>query len=554
MAVGRLAWRTATGALAWEIWGRRRWNFLWHALALLAGMACACCKARVASELLGMVVTVIAMSCFVGSYLCLLTWFGYIEAEAGQLRISYPARLLLKPVSTLQLALVPMAFGGAALATVLLLWDKLVLEPLGHAGPLAPVWLGAISLSFFWWTQALAWGLPFQMLGRALVILMMSVVHLLVALLPLSPVPVAPAWRWLILAALLGSAVPVAFTGLKWTRRETGGGPSRWSLFWAALLPGRARLRRPGFGSVFRAQFWLEWRINGLVLPGVVAGIGLMIIPVLYLVQAPQERNDFGLIVVNLMLAVPLVLSGVMSTALARFGPLQPAGAFPLYIAVRPITNGGLLLAKLAVGLASSVLAWLIAVAAGGFWLAVLGPGKIFRNVRVHAPGGMGAILIGCLPVMLLLILVTWKNLLGGLAAALTGRQWVITVFNLWRALFYTGLLALILAAKDYADFRAVLLHWLPWLLAACLASKIALAAVAFAGGLRRNALTVAAIGWIAGAWVAGGLFLAAYSGLVCGALNRLELWLWIAPTGFLILPLADAAIAPLSLAWNRHR
>jgi hypothetical protein len=53
---------------------------------------------------------------------------------------------------------------------------------------------------------------------------------------------------------------------------------------------------------------------------------------------------------------------------------------------------------------------------------------------------------------------------------------------------------------------------------------------------------------------VAGGLFLAAYSGLVCGALNRLELWLWIAPTGFLILPLADAAIAPLSLAWNRHR
>ena len=41
---------------------------------------------------------------------------------------------------------------------------------------------------------------------------------------------------------------------------------------------------------------------------------------------------------------------------------------------------------------------------------------------------------------------------------------------------------------------------------------------------------------------------------LVCLALNRQDIWVWIALAGFLTLPLADLALAPLALAWNRHR
>ena len=59
---------------------------------------------------------------------------------------------------------------------------------------------------------------------------------------------------------------------------------------------------------------------------------------------------------------------------------------------------------------------------------------------------------------------------------------------------------------------------------------------------------------WIAGAWVVVGLLLAIYSALVCGVLNKLDLWIWITLGGFLLLPLADLAMAPLALAWNRHR
>ena len=48
--------------------------------------------------------------------------------------------------------------------------------------------------------------------------------------------------------------------------------------------------------------------------------------------------------------------------------------------------------------------------------------------------------------------------------------------------------------------------------------------------------------------------FVAGFAGLVCHALNKLDTWSGIALAGFLALPMTDLAIAPLSLAWNRHR
>ncbi len=58
----------------------------------------------------------------------------------------------------------------------------------------------------------------------------------------------------------------------------------------------------------------------------------------------------------------------------------------------------------------------------------------------------------------------------------------------------------------------------------------------------------------MAGGGMMGGALLAAYSGMVWSALNKPGLFVWSVLAGFLALPLADLAIAPLSLAWNRHR
>jgi hypothetical protein len=103
-------------------------------------------------------------------------------------------------------------------------------------------------------------------------------------------------------------------------------------------------------------------------------------------------------------------------------------------------------------------------------------------------------------------------------------------------------------------NFREVLLHWLTTILVACLAVKITLSITAFVLGMRRNAITARAVGWIVGGWLVCGLFVTGYAGHVCNSIHQPGLRIWVTLGGFLILPLADLAIAPLALAWNRHR
>jgi hypothetical protein len=114
--------------------------------------------------------------------------------------------------------------------------------------------------------------------------------------------------------------------------------------------------------------------------------------------------------------------------------------------------------------------------------------------------------------------------------------------------------MAVVFWAKYNWQFRESLLPWLSWALAAGLAGKVIFSAGAFAWGRRRNAITVRAAGCIVAGWLLGGLFLAGYAHWICGALNRLDLWAWTALGGFLFLPLADLAMAPVAMAWNRHR
>jgi hypothetical protein len=99
-----------------------------------------------------------------------------------------------------------------------------------------------------------------------------------------------------------------------------------------------------------------------------------------------------------------------------------------------------------------------------------------------------------------------------------------------------------------------VLLHWLTGFLIACLTVKITFSTAAFIWGLRRNAITARAIAWIVGGWLVCGVFVAGYAGWVCHALNQPGPRIWVTLGGLLMIPLADLAVAPLALAWNRHR
>ena len=546
--------------MLWEIWGRHKVSFLWQGVALATSAFFVYWKEHGASQNFGEILGIASFCCFLVAYLHLLVCFAYIETDARKVRLGFPGRLLLKPVSTARLVLVPMVFGGAVIVTTFALWTGLVLPHLSAINVSNLLWISTVLLSLFWWMQALAWSLPLLKV-RSVVLLMVVAIHLLVLLLPVLVATFAPGWMsepgwlWGILAALLVSAVPAAWIGLKLMRQGRWESPSRVSMLWSRLRLARARGARKKFGSAFGAQFWLEWRRQGLVLPGVWGGIALVVFPVLLTgfkwvgIGTPPPAA-----ILVIMLVLPLALSWVWGAALAKFDPFQSAGELPVYIAVRPMTNGGFVMAKLLMALATSALTWLLTAAAACICLAIIGTGILFSKAGLVTPFGPVAFMTGCVPVLLLLVIWTWKNLVAGIGVGLTGRPWVAGLFTVWRMALVLGLLALISAANIYVNFREALLHWLTGILIACLAVKIAFSIAAFVWGLRRNAIASRAVVWIIGGWFVGGLFAAGYADHVCNTIHQPDLWIWIALGGFLILPLADLALAPLALAWNRHR
>lgn len=558
MHVGRLAWRTPTGAMLWEIWGRHKLSFLWQGAALAASVFFAQWKEHGASKDVAPLLIMASCICFLGAYLYLLTSFAYIEVDARRVQLGFPGRLLLKPLSTARLVLAPMLFGGLVIVTVFAIWTELVLRHFGSVATSDLLLISAVLLSFFWWMQALAWSLPL-LKGRVLVLLVVGLIHLLVAIPPQMPVRISSGCQWRILAALLVSAVPAAWIGLKGMREGRWEGPSRISVLWGRLGSARAQGARKSFGSAFGAQFWLEWRRQGLLLPGISGGMALLMVPGILTGlkwlgagAGPQDEIQRMMLILPL-LVLPLVLSLLMGSALARFDPLHSMGELPLYIAVRPMTNGGFVTAKLAMALATSVLTWLVMTAAF-LCVALMGKETLLSKAGLVTPYGPVAFITGCVPGLLLLVIWTWRNLVAGMGAGLTGRTWIIVAFIFSRVLLLDALILLVATAASNVNFRQALLHWLTGILTVCLAAKLAVSIAAFAWGLRRNAITARAVGWIAGGWSVCGLLVAGYAGRVCNSIRQPDLWIWVALGGLLILPLADLAIAPLALAWNRHR
>ncbi len=555
MNAGRLLWRTPTGAMLWEIWDRHKVSFLWHGAALGACLGFVQWKRHGVSEIPAALMAFVSLAGFVGGYLQLLSCFAFVETDADKVRVGYPARLLLKPLRTFHLVMLPMLAGGLVTTILLDIWVAFVLKPLGFLPAYDLFWISIVALSYFWWMQALAWGLPLVRF-KSFVMLAVAFVHLIVGVMPQLPFVISFGWQWGILTALLVSAVPSAWVGLKLVREGRWDGSSWISILWSRLLPTRTRGRRVRFHSSFGAQFWLEWQRQGWLLPGFTGALVLLVIPAAIFVGC--KWSDAGApppeAILAVMLSGPLLLSGMMGPALAKFDLLGSTRELPVYISVRPMTNGGFVLVKLAMALASSALTLLLSVLGICLCLTITGKGTLFSNAGLVTPMGTISYLTGCLPALLLLVIMVWKNLMAGIGTGLTGRTWIANLGTAWRGAAGMGLIALVMAANLYENFREGLLHWLTAILIVCLTVKLAVSIVAFVLGLRRNIITARVVGWIVGGWLGCGLFVAGFADHVCNEIHQPGAWIGGALGGFLILPLADLAIAPLALAWNRHR
>jgi len=539
--------------MLWEIWGRHRWSFLCQGIALAASVLFVHWRENGASPALQDLLGIATFACLIGANSYLLVCFGYVEMDAGKIQFGFPGRLLFKPVSTGRLTLVPMLFGGATMVSVFAVWAELVLRHLVNLSASDLLWVSAVLLSFFWWMQALAWCLP-SFRGSVFVVIIVAVIHFVVWCIPRLPRSISPGWQWPILTVLLGFTVPATWIGLKLMRQGMWEGPSQITALWRHLRLPRARRRSEKFGSAFAAQFWLESRRQGWLLPGISGGMVFLIFPLILKCFQWVGADTFPPEVLPGMLVLPLVLSVLLAPALARFDSFHATNELPVYIAVRPMTNGGFVLAKLVMALTTSVLTWLVTAGSACFWLALIGKGDHFSRMGVLTPYGTISYTWGCAPGLLLLVIWTWKNLVAGVGVGLTGRPWIIAASVYWRLVLIVGLVPLLGAVKNNVNFREAVLHWLPAILIACLTAKLAVSIAAFIWGWRRHAITADAIAWISGGWLACGLFVTGYTGLICYMLQRTDLWIWVTLGGFLVLPLADLAIAPLALAGSRHR
>lgn len=542
--------------MLWELGSRNKWLFAAQAAGLLIFYLLALGLPRFSP---GDRELFLVLGYQAGAFAVLqtLACFCHMEIDARRLQGGIPGHLFLKPVTTLRLVGLPMVYGGVAVVAVFLAWYGLVWR---HAGfPAAQVpWVGLMLFSFTWSVQAVVWSsanLPW--VAQIALVMLTAGLHVLVGLTAKVPAWIPAGGRLALVATLLVCGFRLALAGVQRIRQGSWEGAGQAG---PAGNSGRGKFKR--FRSAFWAQFWLEWQRQGRKLP-LFTGLGMgcfMLLDVavgLVTHQSSEGAATFGdsftLLILNYALLTPYICSLIMGSMLAQFDLSQPANEMPIFIAIRPLTNGGFVLAKLAMAAVSSLVTWLVVAGMIAVWLLARWHATLIPqvgNLIRYEPG----VLMLWLASFLLAVLLTWRNLVSGIWLGLSARPALIAGYDYLRAPFYLVLFGLFIKAKDDPTLRALLFDWLPWVGVAALALKLLVSGAAFRWGLRRKAITPGAIGWITGGWLLGGWYIAMLAWRVCAEVHQPGMWVGIALAGFYLLPLAQLAIAPMALTWNRHR
>jgi hypothetical protein len=556
--------RSPALTLAWEIGHRHRWGFGLMAVTLLA---CALsvpllAEALRTSELLGTL-------CFVPlglSVLGVFAAFSYTETGRGA-TAGFPSRLFTLPVRTRLLVSCPVVCGVAAVALVYVAWAVLVLRPAGVEVGLAwPVAFLATGMVCF---QATVWSLASYRLTRLIVLSVVGMLLITAAI--MSFLPEAPHhFPWLpdvVLPAGLPLAAAAAYTAalVSVARQRRGGG--RRAGWWRRVLETATdvlpRRDRP-FASAQGAQLWLEWRRGGVVLPFCVAAVLLgMIGPVLLLAGGSPGVTLYA---VCWSLLLPVILAGAVGQGFGGPDFWSRDVSLPPFLAVRPASCGDLVAARLKVAALSALAAWAVVLVFLPLLLSLGCDTSLLAEVgrmlaATYPPVRLAAIVVLALVTAVLL---TWRLLIAGLAAGLSGRRWVFLLplgvgLVCWVA-FLVGV-GWMLSAEGAAGDVASWARWVSerstaigWALGAALAAKLSVAVVSWRAATRRELV-------LAGAWVYLALWSAATACLVVLVSLLLSPAEGLKLPGavpvlacLLFVPLARPGLAPLALAWNRHR
>jgi hypothetical protein len=479
---------------------------------------------------------------------CLAVFSYGLSGDLAGRPSTYPSRMFALPVSNAALAGWPMLFGTLAIAILWAATRLLVAWPSGIDVPvLWPAVLGAALLA---WTQALTW-MPYGLPGARVVVAVLCLATIdSVVLLALRFQAREP-----VMLAIAAPQVPLAYLAAWFAvaRARRGVVPDwRGAFTW----PGRI-IRFPGgrvaaFATPARAQAWFEWRRHGWSLPALVGLVLPFELAVLWLaVNAP-------VLVFTILLCVlltPPFMAGFVAATVRKpdAGSRDGYGLTP-FLATRPLSSLSLIAAKLRMTIWSTLAAWLLVLVAAPLalswsktWPVVLD--RWHRTVQV-----MGAQRAA---VLLLLIVLgcmasTWKQLVQTLYLGLTGRDWAVKGWTFLTLLVLSLLGPVLDFLGGSPAVRAALWDAAPWILAALVSLKLSAAAwiavrLYHSRLLSDRTLVIGAACWCVAV-------LALYGVLVWWLSSEFFPRYLFALLAILGVPLARLSLAPLALAWNRHR
>jgi hypothetical protein len=543
--------RSPATAVAWEFRQRHRWGLLALTgyLLVLATIKLVVVTRGVpihldSGESFAFVVMVPVTATF--TYFLAVFTFG-LDGDLAARQSMYPARMFAQPVTTAELAGLPMLYGTAAMIILWLATRLFALWPTRIEVP--TIWPALMAASLLAWTQALTW-MPYPLPGLRIIVTVLWLGTIdAIALVALH----FNADESLMLA-ILAPQVPLAYLVAHFAvaRARRGDVPDwRGAFAWLAQIARGLSHRREHFTSAASAQAWFEWRRHGRSLP---TWVGLLLPFELLLLWAGTDSTELVFYILLLVLLTPPFMATFAAAAVSKSNPNASEfyGVTP-FIATRPLTSAELVKAKLKMAIWSTFAAWLLVLIAIPLALKLSGTSALVLE-RWRALSEI----VGTPRVVVLLLLVlagciasTWKQLVQSLYIGLSGHASLIkgTVFLALVFLFFIGpVIEWIMETGRLGELWSAL----PLIFAVLVGLKMVAAVWIIVSLFQSRLVSDRTLLIGAASWCVAVL-----------ALYGVLAWLLDTPhfphyllllLAILAIPLARLSAAPLALAWNRHR
>lgn len=562
--------RSPATALAWEIYRPQRGAFL-----ALAAVMLLCAGYRWFVPGMGAMVGWFPDCCFLLLGLSLaaaFVLFKFTESERRERFTGFPSRLFTLPVRTIWLLTWPMFFGAATVVLIYLGWAGLVLraDKPGHFPLGFPSLYLATGMICF---QAVVWSFARIPILR-LIVLGLWGTALTTSWLAFSPL-MGKAQVGLTLAeelhvsvrtaqsVLLLSASVAAYGIALWSvSRQRHGAKLRFSMPRMALVSLALRARKPAtpFESPRAAQFWFEWRRNGMILPAIVGVLLLLIVAPFFALRPFLGRADSEAAFTTLawILVLPFALAFIIGQGFGKTNfwgqGLGKELGVPPFLAVRPLTAADWLGVKLRVAALSAVLTWSIIALVVVVWLITCCDLGQFVPLVLALPPyvWLGALAAPLSLLLLLATLLTWRLLIANIYLGVLGNR---ALFNAAFCLVFLMMFSPIpilgwcSSNPDKAKDLLVLMPYLQWGLTAVVALKFGLALRFFLKAAKRRLVsTIGALGYFS-VWIWGTelLLLLVLLAPVTDSPARV-----LGLMALLVLPLGRISFAPLVFARSR--